>query len=246
MHAVFFTWPMKCFQALGFAFVAYIALMYALHAKDYIVTPVYPAMLAAGSVAAERWFVNIWSRRFVVAYVTVACALSALMLPAVFQSSRSIPSRATRISPRTESRSNTNCTPPSPTTTAIVSDGRSASKPYRATTTLFPRKNDRRPRYLAVSTVKLAQSIASVPNWDCQGRSAVTTLTGTGGAEATPAKALSSWTATWNTCGSTAPRSRLLPIPRSSSRALIGNGPSTARNLDRNLSANWDVYRHFD
>lgn len=82
----FFTAPMKRFRALGWAFIAYMLLMYALHAKDYLVTPVYPAMLAAGAVAAERWFANswfanTWSRRFVPAYVVAACALSALMLP---------------------------------------------------------------------------------------------------------------------------------------------------------------------
>ncbi len=79
----FFTSPMKRFRALGWTFVAYMLLMYALHAKDYLVTPVYPAMLATGAVAAERWFANPWGRRFVAAYVIAACALSGLMLPNV-------------------------------------------------------------------------------------------------------------------------------------------------------------------
>ncbi|MGD0094872.1 MAG: glycosyltransferase family 39 protein [Terracidiphilus sp.] len=77
----FFTPPMKRFRALGWTFIAYMLLMYALHAKDYLVTPVYPVMLAAGAVAAERWFANTWTRRFVTAYIVAACALSALMLP---------------------------------------------------------------------------------------------------------------------------------------------------------------------
>ena len=82
--AVFlFTSPMRRFRALGWTFAAYMLLMYALHAKDYLVTPVYPAMLAAGAVAAERWFANRWSRRLVTAWVAAACALSALMLPSV-------------------------------------------------------------------------------------------------------------------------------------------------------------------
>ena len=79
----FFTPPMKRFRALGWAFIAYMLLMYTLHAKDYLVTPVYPLMLAAGAVAAERWFANTWNRRLVAAYVIAACALSALMLPTV-------------------------------------------------------------------------------------------------------------------------------------------------------------------
>jgi hypothetical protein len=77
----FFTPPMKRFRALGWTFIAYMLLMYTLHAKDYLVTPVYPVMLAAGAVAAERWFANTSSRRFVTAYVIAACVLSALMLP---------------------------------------------------------------------------------------------------------------------------------------------------------------------
>lgn len=82
--AVFlFTQPMKRFRALGWAFIAYMLLMYALHAKDYLVTPVYPIMLAAGAVAWERWFVSAWSRRMATAYIVAACALSAMMLPSV-------------------------------------------------------------------------------------------------------------------------------------------------------------------
>jgi hypothetical protein len=79
----FYTSPMERFRALGWAFISYMLLMYSLHAKDYLVTPVYPAMLAAGAVAAERWFANTWSRRFVAAYVVAASALSALMLPSI-------------------------------------------------------------------------------------------------------------------------------------------------------------------
>jgi hypothetical protein len=82
--AVFlFTPPMKRFRALGWTFIAYMLLMYALHAKDYLVTPVYPAMLAAGAVGAERWLPNRWAGRAVTGYVIAACALSALMLPGV-------------------------------------------------------------------------------------------------------------------------------------------------------------------
>jgi hypothetical protein len=77
----FFTSPMNRFRALGWTFIAYMLLMYTLHAKDYLVTPIYPAMLTAGAVAAERWFANTWGRRLVAAYVIAACALSALMLP---------------------------------------------------------------------------------------------------------------------------------------------------------------------
>jgi Dolichyl-phosphate-mannose-protein mannosyltransferase len=77
----FFTPPMKRFRALGWTFIAYMLLMFALHAKDYLVTPVYPAMFAAGAVAAEGWFSGAWSRRLVAGYVVAACALCCLMLP---------------------------------------------------------------------------------------------------------------------------------------------------------------------
>ena len=77
----FFMQPMKRFRLLGWAFVAYMLLMYALHVKDYQVAPVYPTMLAAGAVAAESWFQSRWSRRLVFAYTFAAAVLFVLLLP---------------------------------------------------------------------------------------------------------------------------------------------------------------------
>lgn len=80
--AVFlFTAPMRRLRALGWAFAAYMLLMFAIHAKDYQVTPVYPAMLAAGAVATDRWFGGKWSRRMVTGYVVVAGVICCLLLP---------------------------------------------------------------------------------------------------------------------------------------------------------------------
>jgi len=77
----FFTPPMERFRAFGWAFLAYMLLMYALHAKDYQVAPVYPTMFAAGAVAAERWFQTRWSRRLIVGYIFAAAALLVALLP---------------------------------------------------------------------------------------------------------------------------------------------------------------------
>ena len=72
------------------------------------------------------------------------------------------------------------------------------------------------------------------PHWDCPRRSALTTLTGIGEAEATPAKASSPSTLTSRTCSVTAPQSRLPPIPRASGRVPTGNGPFQLRHAFSN------------
>lgn len=79
----FFTPAMKRVRALGWAFVAYMLLMFALHAKDYLVAPVYPVMMAAGAVATEKWSQRTWGRRFLTAYTLAAAAFLLAFLPTV-------------------------------------------------------------------------------------------------------------------------------------------------------------------
>ena len=43
------------FAVLGLAFLFLLAMMMALHGKDYYLAPAYPMLLAAGAVAIERW-----------------------------------------------------------------------------------------------------------------------------------------------------------------------------------------------
>ncbi|MEO7028577.1 MAG: glycosyltransferase family 39 protein [Acidobacteriaceae bacterium] len=46
------------YRWLGYMYIAFFALMYALHAKDYYLAPVYPALFAAGAIAWERRFAH--------------------------------------------------------------------------------------------------------------------------------------------------------------------------------------------
>ena len=80
--AVFlFTPAMRRFRALGFTFVAFVALMFALHARDYYLAAVYPMMFAAGAVAVERWMTGRWAWCGAVAYLVLAVLLCGLGLP---------------------------------------------------------------------------------------------------------------------------------------------------------------------
>jgi hypothetical protein len=75
--------PMRPFRALAWTFVAFLLLMFALHARDYYLAAVYPPMFAAGAVALERWLPGRWARRGVYLYVSVAAVLTMLVLPSV-------------------------------------------------------------------------------------------------------------------------------------------------------------------
>ena len=48
----------KSWRWLGLSFIFFLAIMMALHAKDYYVSPIYPVLFAAGGVAWERQFAN--------------------------------------------------------------------------------------------------------------------------------------------------------------------------------------------
>ncbi len=79
----FFTPPMRRFRALGWSFVAFLALMFALHGRDYYLAAAYPPMFAAGAVAVERWFPRRWAARSIYAYAALATLLTALALPSI-------------------------------------------------------------------------------------------------------------------------------------------------------------------
>jgi hypothetical protein len=48
----------KSWRWIGFTYLLFLALMMALHAKDYYVAPIYPVLFAAGGVAWERRFAD--------------------------------------------------------------------------------------------------------------------------------------------------------------------------------------------
>ena len=78
-----FLGSMRPFRALAWTFVAFLLLMYALHARDYYLAAAYPPMLAAGAVALERWFPSRWGRWAVDAYVFVAAVMAMVALPVI-------------------------------------------------------------------------------------------------------------------------------------------------------------------
>jgi len=78
-----FCGSMRRFRALGWAFVAFLLLMFALHGRDYYLAAAYPPMFAAGAVAVERWLPAPWAQRGVYAYVFFAAVLTVLALPSV-------------------------------------------------------------------------------------------------------------------------------------------------------------------
>jgi hypothetical protein len=79
--ALFFTPAMRRLRALGWTFVAFVALMFALHARDYYLAAIYPTMFAAGAVAAERWLPEGWPWRGAVAYLMLAALLCVFSIP---------------------------------------------------------------------------------------------------------------------------------------------------------------------
>lgn len=74
---------MRAFRALAWTFVAFLVLMFALHGRDYYLSAVYPPLLAAGAVAAERWFAGPWARRSLYAYVFLGTLLTMLAIPSI-------------------------------------------------------------------------------------------------------------------------------------------------------------------
>ena len=71
------------FRALAWTFIAFIVLMFALHARDYYLAAAFPPMFVAGAVAVERWLPGRWAARGVYAYTALAALLTALALPSI-------------------------------------------------------------------------------------------------------------------------------------------------------------------
>jgi hypothetical protein len=79
----FFTPPMRRFRALGWTFIAFLLLMFALHGRDYYLAAIYPPMLAAGAVAVGRWLPGRRAVRGVYVYVGAMVLLTALAMPSI-------------------------------------------------------------------------------------------------------------------------------------------------------------------
>jgi hypothetical protein len=74
------------YRLLGFTFVAFFALLFALRGKSYYMAPIYPMLLAAGGVALEGAFIGwrvtrdrSWPRAAVLAVIVIAGAITAPM-----------------------------------------------------------------------------------------------------------------------------------------------------------------------
>lgn len=66
---------------LGYGFLILMAMMIALHAKDYYPSAVYPIVFASGACAIEAWTARLRLARPIIATVAVACGL--LLIPLV-------------------------------------------------------------------------------------------------------------------------------------------------------------------
>jgi 4-amino-4-deoxy-L-arabinose transferase-like glycosyltransferase len=76
--------PRPAWRLVGFTYVVFYVLLFALHAKPYYLAPIYPALLATGAVALEAWppAARPALRAAVVAVVAVFGAITApLVLP---------------------------------------------------------------------------------------------------------------------------------------------------------------------
>lgn len=71
------------YRVLGWTFVAFFALLFALRGKNYYLAPIYPMLLAAGGVALERGLRRAGDRRWpkaaILAVIAVASAITAPM-----------------------------------------------------------------------------------------------------------------------------------------------------------------------
>jgi hypothetical protein len=72
----------KPYRFLGLMYVLFLALMMALHAKDYYLAPIYPVYFAAGAVAWFAWAVRIrWRNALAAAYALLLLAALVFTLP---------------------------------------------------------------------------------------------------------------------------------------------------------------------
>ena len=77
---------LRRFRALGWTYLALLAIMIALKAKNYYLVPIYPMLFAAGGVAAQNWLERLrltrgrlWPRAAVLAWVALAGGVFAPM-----------------------------------------------------------------------------------------------------------------------------------------------------------------------
>jgi hypothetical protein len=79
----FFTRKARALRCIGIAAGCVFLLLLGMQAKNYYVSPIYPVLLAAGSVALERWLMQrAWLRvSYPAALVVSGCALAPLVMP---------------------------------------------------------------------------------------------------------------------------------------------------------------------
>jgi hypothetical protein len=72
------------FRFVGLLYLVFLPLMFALHAKDYYLAPVYPAYFAAGAVAWLAWLRRPWQQKFLIpAYAVLLCTATVLIAPSI-------------------------------------------------------------------------------------------------------------------------------------------------------------------
>jgi hypothetical protein len=72
----------RSYRFLGVFYVVFLALMMALHAKDYYLVPAYPVFFAAGAVTWFAWAKKIvWRNSLIVAYVVLVVVGSVVLFP---------------------------------------------------------------------------------------------------------------------------------------------------------------------
>jgi hypothetical protein len=78
-----FTKQARAIRFVGFAAAFVVAALLLLQAKNYYASPIYPALFAAGAIAAERLFAGrAWLHRaYATAIVLSGCALAPLVMP---------------------------------------------------------------------------------------------------------------------------------------------------------------------
>ena len=81
--AWFFTKGGKALRCIGFTAAFVILLLLAIQAKNYYASPIYPVLLAGGSIYLERWFTQrTWLRvGYLVTVIASSCLLAPLVMP---------------------------------------------------------------------------------------------------------------------------------------------------------------------
>jgi 4-amino-4-deoxy-L-arabinose transferase-like glycosyltransferase len=181
----------KRYRVVAATYLVFLAIMDALHGKDYYLAPIYPMLFAAGGVFWQK-LVDAHSglRWMKVAFPIVLLILGVIVYPIILLFFRRTASllicrrwalacRARRRTWRAFFRSI------SPTN----SDGRKWSRRWPRSITSFPPTNERGLRFSRAITARPARSTSSGRATDCHPRSAPTRTTITGDSANTPARA---------------------------------------------------------